>query len=244
MGMSKDVEALKCKAGRLAVAGVIATEVRAGNSRRVALTDKDGNVTGYRTLGEVQQQILARAKIELDVEKPCQKEKAVCRACGHLFEVALTNPYGFYCQGGCRKTCEDCGKALRLHPCRLNSFGAKPARCKPCHARHNIRRHVTGGRSRQQCPARRAATADWPQLVQQIQVHQTAGANQTAIARALGLSKSTVSYILRALEMSRPERDTIRKRWTQGVTQVIIAKECNIAQALVSYVLKIEAPSA
>lgn len=138
-----------CKVERLRVAGAIAPSVRKGSARRVALVDASGVVTGYRNLSDVQKQILERAKIELDVDAPHKLEKAVCRACGRMFEVKKKNSSGRHCPGGCLTACVGCGKDARVYYKRVL---AGSVRCKPC-----ALKIVAAKRTPEQC-ARASAT--------------------------------------------------------------------------------------
>ncbi len=74
------------KAEKLALVGAVAPTLRENadraKARRVALVDKDGNVTGYTTLLEAQKSLLKRHALEIEVQ-PGEKPKAVpCKRCG------------------------------------------------------------------------------------------------------------------------------------------------------------------
>ncbi len=120
------------KIDRLRIAGEVAPAVRQGNDRRVALVNETGEVVGYRTLGEVQQQILARSKIELSVVAAHKRPTTVCRACGRLFTVKKKNRSAMYCPDGCETRCLDCGDPVWANHERYERGGI---RCKACSVR-------------------------------------------------------------------------------------------------------------
>lgn len=98
-----------CKAERLALAGAIAPVLRASakKARRIAVVDKDGNVTGYRTLGEVQEALLAAKKIELEVEESVRPPDRLCESCGLYFRIPMK-------VGGIPRFCSKCTRSGQM----------------------------------------------------------------------------------------------------------------------------------
>lgn len=131
---------LASKVERLAVAAVIAPNVReqhdAASSRRVALVDADGNITGYTTLAEVKKQILARAKIELDVTHGSKAKKLVCRACGETFaRKAHAKVERRLCPACASPPCAQCSKPLShrtAHSALRRGTDLSRIRCLEC----------------------------------------------------------------------------------------------------------------
>lgn len=132
------------KAERLAVASVVAPSLRAAaektKARRVALVDKDGNVTGYTSLAKVQESLLRARELELAVGDGVRPKEVFCRRCG---KTVKTNPKGgslpSACIGGCDKqsTCggSGCSKVPpkgAFHSREWEMRGGRPWMCKPC----------------------------------------------------------------------------------------------------------------
>ena len=86
-----------CKAERLAVAGQVAPALRANvgeaKARRVAITDADGNVVGYRTLADVQTALLERQSIEIQVDDGVRPKTVMCGVCGKPKAVPVRGRY-------------------------------------------------------------------------------------------------------------------------------------------------------
>jgi hypothetical protein len=114
---------------RLRTAAKVAPAVRKGRERRIAIVDAKGRVIGYRSLADVTKQVLERAKIELDVEDPFKRPRAVCKACGRMFDVRAKNTAAKYCPNGCETQCAECVKPMRVAGWRMI---AGPCRCKSC----------------------------------------------------------------------------------------------------------------
>jgi hypothetical protein len=92
------------KVERLALAGKVAAPVRRAADRlarrRVALTDADGNVTGYMTGLEAQKKINEGLGIAFDVVPEKRPDVAVCADCGTPFAI---RKYGVP-----RRRCDEC----------------------------------------------------------------------------------------------------------------------------------------
>lgn len=132
------------KAERLAVAGHVAPRLRdqaeRAAKRRVALTDKDGNVVRYTTLAEVQASLLLQKKIELEVIEGKRQAEYICEECGTL--VRRPNPKatgGKRCDACSFLSCADCGKKLpRCYsaPSFVKKRKGRPPYCGECAAKH------------------------------------------------------------------------------------------------------------
>lgn len=74
------------KAERLAVAAAVAPSLRRADERtrqrRIARVDAEGKVTGYTTLGAVQDALLAKHAIEIDVQPGVRAKEIICETCG------------------------------------------------------------------------------------------------------------------------------------------------------------------
>ncbi len=135
------------KAERLAVAGALAPHLRdqgGRSTRRVALTDKDGNVTGYTTLAEVQKSLLRAREIELDVQDGVRPKVVLCQNCGK--DVPVLTPGGSLpkvCnrKGGCHGQRKCCRRGCQSEP-PVSAFKAsavkarqgQPWTCHKCRA--------------------------------------------------------------------------------------------------------------
>jgi len=97
---------VKTKAERLVVAGAVAPALRASPTKhaRVTVVNVEGQIVGYTTRADLQKQILARAKIELDVVEGHRPDKTVCDVCGRINVVQRI--------GQPRKRCEPCRKMI------------------------------------------------------------------------------------------------------------------------------------
>lgn len=113
------------KAERLALAGAVAPFLRDQSeraaSRRVTRVDKDGNVVGYTTLAEVQQGLLRRHEIEIDVAPDERPREFFCQRCG------LPSPMPE--RGAQPKHCSRCERYVRgLGRKTRDALGAKKLR--------------------------------------------------------------------------------------------------------------------
>lgn len=84
------------KAERLAIAGQIAPILRSQgdkSKRKVKIVDKDGNIIGESTIGELQKQILKRAEIEFDVHEDKNPIYILCDICNKpiMFKTVTNN---------------------------------------------------------------------------------------------------------------------------------------------------------
>lgn len=122
------------KATKLEIAGLIAPVLRGQSEsvakRRVAKVDKDGNVVGYTTLAELQRELLAARKIELEVEDGVRPEKKLCEKCGIIFEVPKVGALPSFCRKCSDPACIDCGK-IRVRAGQRHE--GSPLRCRDCH---------------------------------------------------------------------------------------------------------------
>lgn len=116
------------KAERLAIAGKVAPTLRAASertrTRRVTIVDKDGKVTGYTTLAEVQKKQLERAKIEVEMAGGKRPAAIVCRECGTMAMVAKRGYRRSQCRACSLRNCHDCGVKIKK--------GRGSRRCAPC----------------------------------------------------------------------------------------------------------------
>jgi hypothetical protein len=135
------------KAERLAVAGAVAPRLRSQDdktkSRRVALVDKDGKVTGYTTLAQVQKSLLKAREIELDVQDGVRPKEVLCKHCGKTVKVP---PKGgkcgqppTVCIDGCRQTCSEsgCNKSVTRGAARSSARAGRAIRCLSCATKHH-----------------------------------------------------------------------------------------------------------
>lgn len=140
--MAKDDAGPENKAERLALAAAVAPTLRVNagkaKSRRVAVVDKDGNVTGYRTLAEVQEALLAAEKIAIAVDDGVRPKEMTCKFCGKPFPLQYaTGNVPTKC-GKCLK-CAECAAPLRrnaMQPSKVRARHGQPARCGSCAAKH------------------------------------------------------------------------------------------------------------
>jgi hypothetical protein len=137
------------KAERLAVAGAVAPRLRSQDdktkSRRVALVDKDGKVTGYTTLAEVQKSLLKAREIELDVQDGVRPKEVVCRACGRTRKVGR-GPVPMVCRNGCDTRCgtDGCSGRIAAATAVRAAIEGKLRICRACSMR---RLHEASSRS-------------------------------------------------------------------------------------------------
>lgn len=131
------------RAQRLVVAGAVApvlrSQARTASRRKVGLTDKDGNVVRYVSVADVQEALLRREEIELDVAEPSRV--SICSACGRRFLLPdLPNVRRRKkCSRCAYSRCADCGKqstskpkgVYRCIPCRKKRTDARMA-CVGC----------------------------------------------------------------------------------------------------------------
>ncbi len=132
------------KAERLALAAAVAPVLRGADAkaknRRVALTDADGNVTGYTTLGEVQKSLLRRREIEIDVQDGKRPTEIACCFCGKPVPRGThQQPRSCRNVGGChrQKKCAGRGCTKRpnersFKPAAVRSRSGRPWRCRAC----------------------------------------------------------------------------------------------------------------
>lgn len=132
------------KAAKLALTGAIAPILRSASvttqKRRIAKVDKDGNVTGYTTLAEVQEALVADKALEIQVDEGVRPQEIICELCGKLVEVGPHGVVPSICSsedGGCHRqlfcAC-GCGKAAPKHVFQLSRVverEGKPWRCTP-----------------------------------------------------------------------------------------------------------------
>lgn len=143
--MSDDSDIKMNKAERLAIAGAVAPYVREGaeknRQRRVALVDKDGNVTGYTTLADAQKAILERAKIEIAVVEGNRPEKTICTVCGCVMRTCPQDRL-YLCSKCKAPPCEACGKKLSKSTVYRALKDICAARCGDCRVSRNLSKLV------------------------------------------------------------------------------------------------------
>lgn len=120
------------KVERLAVAAHIAPSLRSTALRRVARTDKNGNVIGYSDIGEIQQALIGRAKIEIDVHEGTRPRRVVCDVCGKICRVrGTTGRPASRCDECNTPLCTKCKKPLG-RKASAPSRRSKSGLCKAC----------------------------------------------------------------------------------------------------------------
>ena len=141
------------KAQRLALAGAVAPALRGATektrARRIALVGADGQVTGYTTLGEVQDALLAARGIELAVGLGALPDQALCKRCGKAIPVAGSK-IPLTCRGGCQPDmkCVDCPNLVTRKSAERASRQGRDLRCRSCTARVRVARLQAEGRWR------------------------------------------------------------------------------------------------
>ncbi len=128
------------KAERLALAGSIAPALREKaartRERRVAIVDKEGNVTGYRALAAVQAELLARARVEIAVDDGVRPGRVLCEECGGLVKIGVTGVVPRRCRQCQHGYCAECEAPLGKSGndrWKLARRKGKPGVCVPCH---------------------------------------------------------------------------------------------------------------
>lgn len=122
------------KAEKLAVTGAVASSVRKGaeqaSKRRVARVDKDGNIVGYTSLALVQQALLAKHALEIEVQPGVRPSEAPCKKCGLPLKVSRVGGVPQKCRACARGKCFDCGALVNNHKRKHPS-----KRCRDCLAK-------------------------------------------------------------------------------------------------------------
>jgi hypothetical protein len=162
--MSDDAE--WSKAERLVVAGALAPRLRSQDEkvsgRRVALTDKDGKVTGYTTLGEVQRALLRERQIELETIEGVRPTEVVCRHCGKTITVKRgPGPVPKVCKDGCDRRCatEGCDGILAKITAYQNAQKGTKGVCRKCRDASNGRNVTALRKSRGRTHAERSTAS-------------------------------------------------------------------------------------
>jgi hypothetical protein len=133
------------KAERLALASQVAPILRADpslRSKRVTLTNKEGKITGYSTIGEVQDSLLRRHQIEIDVQPDVRPKETICYVCGKPIKV-MKRGHIPTCHPLCSgKVLCACGRltgrsasyrgSTRCVKCRLSDISISIPNCKDC----------------------------------------------------------------------------------------------------------------
>lgn len=144
---------------RLEIAGAIAPVMRSlpdsAKRRKVHLyRQSDGVVTGHTTLAEVQEAILATAKIEFEIIDGSKVDKTFCKRCGKPISMPKARKGNLprLCpasEGGCnrQRTCVGSGKTVgkcKAKPHRIAFFdrawaerNGGPWRCAACNSRRS-----------------------------------------------------------------------------------------------------------
>lgn len=104
------------KAQMLALAAAVVPLFRGQSAksrkRRVTLVDKEGKITGYTTLGKVQEALLEQHKIETQLQPEMRPKEVVCKRCGLPTKVAFEGREPQFC-GKCKSAkCSRCHKPL------------------------------------------------------------------------------------------------------------------------------------
>lgn len=133
------------KAQRLAVAGLVAPVLRnrsiEAHKRRVGRLDRDGNVVGYTTLAKVQEALLLKKKIELEVQPDIHQKDVLCENCGKPVRLRHKATAQKRCDECAILTCS-CGKKLPRNyssPSFVAKRAGRPARCKECYAKDRVK---------------------------------------------------------------------------------------------------------
>lgn len=126
-------EELTTKAEKLALTGAVAGTLRANAStakrRRVALVNADGEVTGYTDLATVQEALLAKHALEIEVQPDIRPTEVICEGCGKPIVVKHSGKPRKKCDACLNGKCVDCGKVRKARS-RTDVEGLRCQRCR------------------------------------------------------------------------------------------------------------------
>lgn len=79
-------------------------------TRKVARVDADGKVVGYTSLSELQDAVLTRKQIELELLEGQRPKEVICTHCGHIIRVSQKGGHvPTVCRDGCDRRCSTPG---------------------------------------------------------------------------------------------------------------------------------------
>ena len=139
-------------AQRLALAAAEAPILRNASektlARRVALVDKDGNVTGYTSGREVLKGLARVQELEHAVEG--RPKTVVCKNCGKSLKVGRSK-IPLVCRQGCERTCSvvGCNNTVSESAAQQAAYRSARPRCRWCAAKstQNRTREIRSARA-------------------------------------------------------------------------------------------------